>query len=76
MTEKTNKELQEEIEILKEGISDEIDNLREELKKVNKKGDFLESQANDYKRVFDDDRKIFKDQQKEIEELKYKLSQK
>ena len=73
ITIKELKELREENELLKEGISNEIDNLREELQKIKKKNKFLESQAVDYQRVFEDDRKIYKDQSRKIAELNEKL---
>ncbi len=65
-----NESLSEEIEMLKEGISDEIDNLREEVKKVKKRNIFLEKRDDDFQRVFEDDRKIFKDQLKQIKHFK------
>ncbi len=66
------KELKEENELLKEGISDEIDGLREELNKVKKKNEFLEKQAIDYQDNFRKDRVLFSSQLKEIKELKLK----
>ena len=63
-------ELKEENELLKEGISDEIDNLREELRKIKKRNLFLEKQAVDYQENFIKDRILFSNQLKEIKELK------
>ena len=63
-------ELKEENELLKEGISDEIDNLREELRKIKKRNLFLEKQAVDYQENFRKDRILFSNQLKEIKELK------
>ena len=59
-----------EIEMLKEGISNEIDNLREDLKKVKKRNEELEKITDSYQRVFEDDRIIFKDQLKQIKRFK------
>ncbi len=69
-TKKTFKEMEEEIKMLKEGISNEIDNLREELNKIKKRNNFLEKQAVDYQENFRKDRILFSEQLKEIEELK------
>ena len=59
-----------EIEMLKEGISDEIDNLREENKKLKKRNEELEKLAIDYQRVFEEDRNIYKKQVEEIKRLR------
>ena len=59
---------------LEEGISDEIDNLREELKQIKKKNKLLEERDKDFQRNFEADKKIFKNQLKEINELKSELS--
>ena len=63
-------ELKKIIEDLENVISKEIDNLREELKKTKKKNEFLEKQEKDYQKNFKRDREIFKNQQKEIRNLK------
>ncbi len=67
------KEKDELIAKLEEGISDEIDNLREELKQIKKKNKLLEERDKDFQRNFEADKKIFKNQLKEINELKSKL---
>lgn len=64
------KEKDEEIEMLKEGISDEIDNLREDIKRLKERNGFLEEQDRDFQRVFNDDKKLFQQQSKEIKRLK------
>jgi len=55
---------------LEDGVSDEIDNLREEVKELKKKNEFLEKRDNDFQRNFETDKKLFKNQLKEIEDLK------
>ncbi len=70
-----NLEKDEMIEELQEGISDEIDNLREEIIKLKKRNKFLEDRDKDFQRVFDDDRAIFNKQSEEIDELKKKVSE-
>jgi len=65
------KEKDKEIEILKNGISDEIDNLREELKKSKKKIEDLTKMKNSYLRVIEDDKEIFKEQREEIRKFKF-----
>ncbi len=74
ITVKELKDLKEENSLLKEGISDEIDNLKEDIKKLKKRNEFLEKQAIDFQRVFNDDREIFKEQLEEIKQLKLFLS--
>ena len=58
------------IEMLKEGINDEIDNLREDVKKFEKRNVFLKKRDKDFQRVFEDDKVIFKEQIEEIRMLK------
>lgn len=70
------KEKDELIAQLEEGISDEIDNLREEIKKIKKKNELLEERDKDFQRNFEADRKIFKEQLEEIDKLKSQIVQK
>ena len=66
-------EKDKEIEMLKEGISDEIDNIREEMKRIEKRNQYLEKRDKDCMRVFEDDKKIFREQRNKIQDLKESL---